>query len=157
MSSRLFTEVREKRGLCYYVRSEHDSYHETGTFGASAGVDPTRVEEAVKVVRDELLHLLDTSGPRAVTEAELKRSKDYLIGKTILSIEDTENVANSYGSEQLLLGKIETYKDMLEGVERVTLADVRRIAKALINPKEFRFAIIGPFKDKKVFEKILAA
>ncbi|HZZ98733.1 MAG TPA: pitrilysin family protein [Candidatus Saccharimonadia bacterium] len=157
MSSRLFTEVREKRGLCYYVRSDLDSYHETGLFGASAGVDPARVEEAIKVVRQELEHLIDTTGPRKITQAEITRAKDHIIGKIMLSLEDTENIANMYGSHQVLLGEIESVKDMLEGINAVTLADVRRVAKDLVKIKELRFAMIGPFKDKKVFEKLLKA
>lgn len=62
MSSRLFTEIREKRGLCYYVRSDTDMYHDAGTFGAAAGVDKVRIDEAVKVLREEFQHLLDAKG-----------------------------------------------------------------------------------------------
>jgi predicted Zn-dependent peptidase len=157
MSSRLFTEIREKRGLCYYVRSDLDSYHETGLFGASAGVDPLRVEEAVRVVREELEHLVDTTGERKITQAEVTRAKDYITGKIMLSLEDTENIANMYGSHQVLQGRIETVKEMLEGIDGVTLADVRRVANDLVRIKELRFAMIGPFKDRKPFEKLLNA
>src|SRR6185369_17511616 len=83
MSSRLFTEVREKRGLCYYVRSDEDYYHETGIFGASAGVDPTRVEEAIQVVREQLLLLLDTKGEHMISDREVEKAKSHIVGSTI--------------------------------------------------------------------------
>lgn len=155
MSSRLFTEVREKRGLCYYVRSDVDYYHDAGTFGAAAGVDPSRVEEAVKVVKEELLALTDIKGPKKITEVELKRAKDYLTGKTILDFEDSESVANYYGSKQLLEGKIVTEKEALKKIAAVGLEDVRRVAKRLLENQPLYFAMIGPFEDGKKFEQII--
>lgn len=155
MSSRLFTEVREKRGLCYYVRSDLDYYHDAGNFGASAGVDPARVDEAVSVVKDEVFGLLDTRGAHALTDKEIRRAKDYVIGKTVLDFEDSESLANYYGSKQLLEGKVTTQQEVLDKVEAVTLEDVRSIAKKLLDEKKVYFAMIGPFKDQKRFEKIL--
>ena len=155
MSSRLFTEVREKRGLCYYVRSDLDYYHDTGMFGASAGVDPTRVEEAIRVVREEFFHLLDTQGPRVITESELQRAKDYMTGSTILDMEDTKSVANHYGATQLLTGKTETVEEELEKIRAVQLADVRAIAKKLIDEKRLYFVMIGPFEKQEKFAKLM--
>jgi predicted Zn-dependent peptidase len=155
MSSRLFTEVREKRGLCYYVRADGDTYHDVGSFGASAGVDPKRVEEAVKVVKDELFGLADSTGSRAITESELKRAKDFLIGKTVLDFEDSETVANYFGSKYLLEGKVMTIDEAIEKIRAVTLDDVQTLAKRLLDPSQLYFAMLGPFKDSEKFEKIL--
>lgn len=156
MSSRLFTEVREKRGLCYYVRSDGDSYHDVGSFGASAGVDPKRVDEAVKVVREEFYALADHTGSKRVTDDEVRRAKDYLTGKTILDFEDSESIANYYGSKQLLEGKVVTQAEALAKIAAVTPEDVRRVASELItNDAKLYFAMIGPFKDEVRFEKVL--
>ena len=156
MSSRLFTEVREKRGLCYYVRSDGDSYHDVGSFGASAGVDPSRVDEAIRVVKEEFYALADHSGSKRITDDEVRRAKDYLTGKTILDFEDSESIANYYGSKQLLEGKVTTQAEALAKIAAVTPEDVRRVASALItNDAKLYFAMIGPFKDEERFEKIL--
>jgi len=155
MSSRLFTEVREKRGLCYYVRCDRDMFHDTGYFGAAAGVDPSRVEEAVKVVREELYHLADESGPRRITQAELQRAKDNLVGTSVLDLEDTESVAHFFGAKQLLLGKTETFEEMLEKINAVTLEQVVSLAKRLTNPQnKVYFAVIGPYKQPEKFAKL---
>ncbi len=155
MSSRLFTEVREKRGLCYYVRSDMDFYQDTGMFGAAAGVDPSRVEEAVRVVKEELFHLLDTSGSRVITMQEIQRAKDFLTGKTLLDTEDTESVANFYGGNQLLSGEVKTYSQLIKEISRVKLEDVQAVAKRLIKKDLVHFAMIGPFKTDAVFKKII--
>ena len=157
MSSRLFTEVREKRGLCYYVRSDRDSFHDTGYFGASAGVDPSRVEEAVKVVREELYHLADDSGKRAITQEELQRAKDNIIGSTVLDLEDTESVAHFFGAKQLLLGKTESFDQVIAQINSVTLEEVVSLAKRLTNEQNaVYFALIGPYKSEDKFTKLLA-
>jgi predicted Zn-dependent peptidase len=150
MSSRLFTEVREKRGLCYYVHSDLDVYHETGVFGASAGVDPKRANEAVAVVLEEFLHLGDASGKWAITEEELQKAKDHLIGQTALGMEDSESVASFYGMRALLTGEIETPSAMLENLRKVTLNEVRSVAQ-ILTKRQVHAAMIGPFKHEKMF------
>ncbi|HKY74194.1 MAG TPA: pitrilysin family protein [Patescibacteria group bacterium] len=154
MSSRLFTEVREKRGLCYYVRSDVDSFHDAGVFGAAAGVDPNRVDEAVKVVHEEF-YALASGGSKAITDAEVTRAKDYLTGKTVLDFEDSESVANYYGSKQLLEGKVTTRQEALEKIAAVQPDAVRALAKKLLSDTPMYFAMIGPFKDKERFQKLL--
>ncbi len=153
MSSRLFTEVREKRGLCYYVHSEADFYHDMGLFGASAGVDPKRVEEAITVTLAEFAALADGSKP--VTAVELQRAKDYITGKFVLDLEDSESVAQYFGMKQLLLGEIETPDELLKKYLAVTLEEVNALAKEIIVKEKLRFAIIGPFEDKTIFERAM--
>lgn len=153
MSSRLFSEVREKRGLCYYIHSDADLYHDTGIFGGSAGVDPKRVDEAVEVTIAEYLAIVN--GKKPITEAELKKAKDYISGKFVLDLEDSESVAQYFGMKQLLSGEVETPAEVLAKYMAVTLDEVNDIAKKVIKPEELRFAIIGPFKDKERFEKLL--
>lgn len=150
-SSRLFSEVREKRGLCYYINSDAEMLHGIGSFGASAGVDPGRVEEAVKVTIAQFTDI--ASGSHLVTSKELQRAKDYTLGKTVLGLEDSQSVAQYFGMKQLLRNEIETPQEFMEQIKAVTLSEVNRVASDLIKPGELRFAIIGPYKDEGKFEK----
>jgi predicted Zn-dependent peptidase len=155
MSSRLFSEVREKRGLCYYVHADNDYYHDVGIFGASAGVDPTRVDEAVKVTIDEFVATKD--GRKPITESELRKAKDFISGKFVMDLEDSESVAQYFGMKQLLLGQVETPEQLIEKYMKVSLEEVSAIIQQVVKPEELRFSIIGPFEDQKRFAKLLAA
>lgn len=150
MSSRLFSEVREKRGLCYYVHSAVDQFHDTGIFGAAAGVDPTRLEEAIRVTIGEFMYL--ANGTKPFTTADLQRAQEYLAGKMVLGLEDSESVAQYYGMKQLLLGEIESPETVLEKVRAVTLDEVHALARRLIVPGALRFALIGPFREQDQVE-----
>jgi len=155
MSARLFSEVREKRGLCYYVHADTDHYHDVGVFGGAAGVDPKRVDEAVKVTVDEFLAIAD--GRKPVTESELRRAKDFISGKFVMDLEDSESVAQYYGMKQLLLGSVETPTELMKKFMAVTLDEVKAIAQEIIKPEELRFGIIGPFDNSTRFENLLKA
>lgn len=153
MSSRLFIEVREKRGLCYYVHSDVDQYHDAGFFGASAGVDQTRVEEAIKVIRAEFEAA--ATGERPITEQELQKAKDYVAGKMVLGLEDSESVAQFFGMKQLLLDEISTPEETLARYNQVTLKEVQAILKQLVKPGELRLAVIGPYEDSQAFAELI--
>lgn len=153
MSSRLFIEVREQRGLCYYVHSFSDQYHDLGIFGGYAGVDPTRIEEALRVMYAEFLAVSD--GTRPITAEELQKAKDYVAGTMALDLEDSESVAQYFGSKQLLKEEIETPEEVLEKIKAVTLDEVNAIITQLVKPGMAKFAVVGPYKDSTVFEEIL--
>lgn len=154
MSSRLFNEVREKRGLSYYIHADSDMYHDTGVFGAGAGVDPARVEEAIAVTIGEFGAI--ASGEKAITSDDLQKAKDYLAGKMVLGFEDSESVAQYYGMKQLLSNKIEEPEVVLEKFKEVSLHEVNLIAERYIKAHELRLAVIGPFKDESKFEKFVS-
>ncbi len=153
MSSRLFTEVREKRGLCYYVRADVDTYHDTGVFGASAGVDPKRIDEALKVILEQFYGMAD--GTLAITSDELKRAKEYLTGTMVLSLEDSRSLGQFFGFRQLLQDEIETPQQVLDKLKTVTLEQVQELGRELIQEHAVRLAVIGPYKDKTQFESYL--
>lgn len=153
MSSRLFTEVREKRGLCYYVNSDTDFYNNTGIFGSSAGVDPTRIEEAISVILGEFYGLAD--GTKPVTNEELKKAKDYISGSLVLSLEDSRSVAQFFGMKQLLSQEIKSPAEVLEAFEAVTLEEVQAVAKDLLKKGECRLAVIGPYKSEEQFQNLI--
>ncbi len=153
MSSRLFSEVREKRGLCYYVHSDVDLFLDSGTFGASAGVDPKRVDEAIKVSISEFYSILDRS--KNITSSELKSAKDYISGKFVLDLEDSESVAQFYGMRQLVHGQIQTPEEVLAKYQKVTLEQIEAVVKEVIKPDNLRFALLGPFEDQSRFQDLL--
>ena len=153
MSSRLFTEVREQRGLCYYLRTDTDFYHDTGVFGASAGVTPTRIYEAIEVIKEEFIQVAD--GTRLFTEEELESAKEYLIGTMTLSFEDSRSVAQYYGMRQLLNGQIEEPTAIVEKIRSATLEEVNTIVAQLITKGDMRLAVVGPFKARKKFQAFI--
>lgn len=152
MSSRLFHEVREKRGLAYYVRAYSENYKDVGYLAAFAGVDPKRIDEAVKVVRDELLKVTQDG---EITEVELSKAKEYIKGHFILDLEDTRSVAGHYATDLLLENEMRNPDEIIAQIDAVTLADVMTSAKKYIKPEAMNLTIIGDFEDKKRFEDLL--
>lgn len=145
MSSRLFSKVREELGLAYYVHSDLDLFHDTGIFGCSAGVDLSRAEEAIKVSKAVFTDLL--SKKAKIKPQELLRAKEYLRGKTLLSLEGNNSVAQFFGLRKLLRDEILSVEDVLDSLSAVTIADLERVAQAVIRENELRLAIIGNFKS----------
>ena len=154
MSSRLFTEVREKRGLAYSVKTTMDRYTDAGYIGTYAGVDIKRIDEAIKVVLNE--HYQLASGKNIISKSELRKAKEYVKGHLALSLEDTGAVGSFFGVRELLLGKIETPEDVYKGIDKVTIDDVLRVAKEFFVPERLNLAIIGPYKNQKRFEKLVS-
>ena len=151
MSSRLFINVREKRGLAYYVRADHESYLDTGTLAASAGVDLRRIEDAIKVILLEFKKITKEK----VLDKELKKAKEYLKGRIILAWEDSRTAALSFGSDEILEGKVRTLDEYLKRIDEVRAEDILRVAQFLFTNNKLNLAVIGPFRDAVKFEKIL--
>ena len=154
MSSRLFTEVREQRGLCYYVRSSADFYHDTGVFGASAGVTPARIFEAVEVIKAEFEDI--ASGKRPFTQQELDTAKEYLIGSMTLGFEDSKSVAQYYGLRQLLTNEAEDPEVVIAKIRAAKLEEINDLVAATIKPSAMRLAVIGPYKSNSKFMPFVA-
>lgn len=161
MSSRLFSEVREKRGLAYYVRASSDHYTDAGSLVFTAGVDPRRIFEAVEVIISELLDLRD--GKKPISKEELKKAKEYLKGHLVLELEDSRSVSIYYATQQILENDIDNPDDILRKIDAVTEKDIMRVAKKYLVNETINFAVIGDFaansKDeianRKKFEKLL--
>ncbi len=153
MSSRLFTEVREKRGLAYSVRTTTDHYLDTGVFNSYAGVDVKKVDEAISVMLEQ--HYAIANSQLIIDNSELQRAKEYIKGHLALSLEDTKNVNYFFGEEELFLGKIETPDEIFKKIDGVTVQDVVNLAKELFVPERLNLAIIGPYKEAARFQKLL--
>jgi len=153
MSSRLFTEVREKRGLGYYVHAGATSYTDAGTFYASAGVDVGRVDEAIATILGELRKIADEPVPTD----ELEKARGYAKGRFVLRIESPQG-AIQYGlRREVLENEIEEPDDLLRRLDEVTQEDVQQVARDLFEGKRIYLALVGPFDDPPRFEALLAA
>lgn len=154
MSSRLFHEVREKRGLGYYVRTYSEQYKDCGYLVSTAGIDPKRVDEAIKVIVEEYgkFGYTKTAG---ISDEELTKAKEYLKGHLILEMEDSRSVAGFYAAQELLEKQIDNLEEVLVKIDKVTKDQVLSIAKTYLKPERYNLGIIGNFEDKTKFEKLL--
>ncbi|HLC90070.1 MAG TPA: pitrilysin family protein [Patescibacteria group bacterium] len=151
MSSRLFISVREEHGLAYYIRTDLSAYQDTGNFMVAAGLDSARIFAAIKLILAELNKIKE----RGVSPQELKNAKEFLRGKLVLDLEDSENVADWYAKQELLLNQIQTPAERLKKIFAVSQNDIKKVANEIIQRKKLNLALIGPFKQKKEFEKLL--
>jgi len=140
MSSRMFMRIREERSLCYYVSSSSEHYLDTGYLATRAGVDLKRTEEAIEAIKKEYL----LAAEKGFSSQELKKAKDYIRGKTILRLEDSEAVANLLGKQELLYKEVLTPKELLQKYDKVSLKDVNKLAHKLFVPAQTKLALIGP-------------
>lgn len=161
MSSRMFLNVREAYGLAYYIRTNTDDYVDTGLISTTAGVDVGRSEMAVEKIMEQYRliaggEVVGASGAGAVGARELDKAKNFLKGKMILGLEDSEEYAHLLAKFELLHGDSMTPEEIMRAVDKVTLADVERVARELFNdPSRFRLAIIGPYSDPERFDALL--
>ncbi len=150
-SSRIFSEVRNKRGLAYYVRTDNGSYLDRGYIVTFAGVSHKNVENAIKVILNEYKKLKE----KKVGKKELKKVKDYFKGRLFLSLESSDAVSSFYGTQELILGKILKPDDIIKKVEKITPSDIQKMANDIFQPQRLSLSLIGPFKEKNKFKKLL--
>ncbi|MER0243502.1 pitrilysin family protein [Streptomyces sp. HSW2009] len=144
MSSRLFQEVREKRGLAYSVYSYTSGFADCGLFGVYAGCRPSQVHDVLRICRDEL----DQVAEKGLTDEELRRAIGQLSGSTVLGLEDTGALMNRIGKSELCWGDQMSVDDMLQQIASVTADDVREIARTILGQRP-SLSVIGPLKDKQ--------
>jgi predicted Zn-dependent peptidase len=151
MSSRLFVKLREEMGVCYYVRSAPDFYTDHGLLQISSGVDNKRVKEVIKVLLEECQKLKD----EIVGEEELQKIKNMFISNIRMSLEATDDIANFYGGQEVLMNKIENPEEKIKKIQNTKSSDILNVAKEIFKDKNLNLALIGPFEDKKEFLDIL--
>jgi predicted Zn-dependent peptidase len=151
MSSRLFSEVRERRGLAYYVFAQHGQYLDAGSLYTQAGVDLERADEAVRTIVDQLRGI----EREPVPAEELRKAKSFLKGRLVLGLEDPRSIVG-FGLRGLVLeGRARELPEVLDGIESVTAEDLQRVANELFGER-LRLAAIGPFDDEDRFAALLA-
>lgn len=150
MSSRLFVSVRERRGLAYYIRSDVEHYHDNGYFEVNAGISPKKIIQAIKVILLEISKL-----KTQISAQELEKGKEFVKGHLALSLEDTRNVAGFLGAFEILEQNVISPEEVASSIDKVTNADVARVAKEFFVPSRLNLAVIGPYKDSEKFKKVL--
>jgi len=151
MSSRMFLSVRERQGLAYYISTSSDDYTDTGTVSTNAGVTVERVDDAIKAILGEYKKIIE----EPVSEAELTKAKEFLKGKLILRLEDSEEYAHLLGKFQVLYDEERTLEGIFEHIEQVTPEDIQRVTKDLFREDKLYLAVIGPYDDEERFAKLL--
>ncbi|MBU1119343.1 insulinase family protein [Patescibacteria group bacterium] len=151
MSSRLFTEIREKRGLCYYIRASQQSYLDSGYLVVQAGIDNTKVDEAVKATLAEIVRVKK----EGLTKKELGKVKEFIKGKLALSLETSQSTAIYMAERYVLQNKIEELEKQYARIDAVTLSMVQSFMDTYIQEKSLNLTLIGPFKDRARFVKML--
>jgi len=153
MSTRLFKEVRERRGLCYYISTRRSLYNDVGSMYTRAGVtiDLEKTKTAIEVILKEHRKILD----KDIKKEELVRAKEIIKGRFLLDLEDSFEVANYFGEKLLIEGKMIQPNDNISKIEKVTMDDVMEIAKETFKQENLNLALIGPVKDTKGIESLL--
>jgi len=153
MSSRLFKEVRERRGLAYSIGSSLTRYNDVGVMGISAGISAENLAETVRVIKAELRKLVD----EPVGEEELTKARDYTIGNFRLALETPMALAQRTGESLLMLGEIEPIEEVVARLAAVTAADVQRVAQRIFRNDNMCASVVGPGADAKELAELLAA
>lgn len=145
MSSRLFTEIREKLGLTYDIHSYVEHFSETGTFVIQAGIDPGQTVKALQAMLEQLARIRED-----ISFAELHKAKEMAKGRLLLSMENSRNVAGWYGAQEMLTGRIMTVDDITSVIEDITLTDINRVAKELFQTVKINLAAVGPIHEQDI-------
>jgi len=151
MSSRLFIELRERRGLAYYVQMGTHFYADCGYLATYAGVPPLKIKEAVELIISEMKKM----STDLVPASELKRAKDMLSGRAVLQLEGSDKLAIWYASEAINRKKIITPGEYLKKIKAVTAKDLQKLAKQLFVDKNLNLALIADLKNEAELKKIL--
>lgn len=153
MSSRLFLNVRERKGLAYTIYSTGNGFVDSGKFEIYAGVNKDKAEQALVAIGEELKKIIDEPVP----SAELQKAVEQVKGRMIMGLENNFSVADDMGTDLILTGKIWTLEQMLRKIDAVTAADVARVAQNYLAKDNLRLAMIGPFDDsaKAKYEKLI--
>ena len=152
MSSRLFTEVRERRGLAYYVFGTNHSYTDAGSLYAQAGVDIARVDDAVRTVVSELRRVAEEPVP----PDELEKARNFTKGRFVLQVESPHGMIMFGLRREVLEGRAADPAEVLAGLDAVTADDVQRVARQVLGENGLNLAVIGPFEDAERFERLIA-
>jgi predicted Zn-dependent peptidase len=146
MSSRLFLEVREKRGLAYSVHAWTERYPDCGYFAVQAGVEHDKLEESVRTIRAEI----EKTRHDNIPSTELEKAKRYLAGTMTLSLESSDEIATHAASSRIALGRIRPLSEMIDGIMQVGADQILRVAHTLFAPDTFNLAVLGPHNQETV-------
>ncbi len=152
MSSRMFLNIREAKGLCYYISTDADSYLDAGAVSTRAGVDQSRLSEAISAILAEY----DACAKKGVTVEEIERAKAYFKGKITLSLEDSEECAHFYGKQQLLYPETRDLMAYFAEIDKVSVDQLNALAARILQPHEQRLVVIGKEPSEKALRDLLS-
>jgi predicted Zn-dependent peptidase len=151
MSSRLFTEIRDRLGLAYSIQSYAEHFLDTGAIAVAAGVDLKNIEVAIHAILQELGRFKT----EAVPESELNKAKELFKGRIVLRMEDSRNVSGWLGGQEILTGQIMTVDDVVAAVEAITAGELLALARETLLGDGLRLAVVGPVEPGRPLEDIL--
>jgi predicted Zn-dependent peptidase len=150
MSSRLFTEIRDKLGLAYSIRSYVDHFLDSGSVIVHAGVEPGNLHVAVKAILEQLSRL-----KRIILETELAKAKEFSKGRLLLRMEDSRNAAGWVGGQEILTGSIFSVEQVMSIIDAITAEELKQLAQELLVSSQLRLAVVGPVADQESLEELL--
>ncbi|MBA7677167.1 putative zinc protease [subsurface metagenome] len=150
MSSRLFTEIRDKLGLAYSVHSYVEHFFDSGSFIIYAGVEPKNLETAIKAILEQLAQLKES-----VPESELTKAKELSKGRLLLQMEDSYSVASWMGGQEILTGRILSVDQVISIIDAITAEELRQLAQELLVTGQLRLAVVGPVPNDKPLGELL--
>jgi predicted Zn-dependent peptidase len=151
MSSRLFTEIRENRGLAYDIHSYTEHFLKSGSFTIYAGVDAEKVEIALAAILEEVSKI-----KQGITASELTRAKELSKGRLYLRFEDSQNVALWYGGQEILTQQILDIDDVISIVDAITMGELKEVAEEILTDSGLNLAITGPIKEEESYREVLS-
>lgn len=151
MSSRLFIEVREKRGLAYYVKTGVETYEDVGYLATQVGVEHNNLEKTIGVILEEYKKISEIK----VSAKELQKAKDFIKGKAVMNMESSDEVAMFLIDQEVMKKKIESPEEKFRMIDKVAIDDIMRVAKDIFQNKKLNLAVIGPHKNSNELKKIL--
>jgi predicted Zn-dependent peptidase len=144
MSSRLFMQVRDRRGLAYFINAGHDRYIDTGSFVINAGLRTTSVPEGIRAIIEEIMDVMK----QGVKPDELMKAKNSIRGRSALSLENPQSKLEYAISRFLVHGDVQTFEQAMAKIDAVTMQQVLKVAREIFNPKSMAVSIVGPISDK---------
>ncbi len=149
MSSRLFSKMRDQLGICYYINAGANLSTDHGDLSISAGVDVSRIDEAIKGILEECRRFKD----ELVSEVELQKAKDNIAGTSMLELETSEARSEFFGSQEVIKGKVDSLEEILAKIRKVTALDIQKLAQEIFVDKNLNMAIVGKIKDENRFKE----
>lgn len=150
MSSRLFTEIRDRRGLAYSIHSYVEHFLDTGSITIYAGVEPRNLQVTITAILEQLSWLKET-----VPEAELAKAKELSKGRLLLRMEDSRSVAGWMGGQEVLIGDILSVDQVMSIIDAITAEELRQLAQKLLVSSQLRLAVVGPVADGEPLDQLL--
>ena len=150
MSSRLFSEIRDKLGLAYSIHSSVDHFSDSGSVTIYAGIEPKNLQTAIKAILEQLAGLREP-----VPESELSKAKESSKGRLLLGMEDSRNVAGWLGGQEILTERILSVEQMMSIIDAVTTEELKQVAQELLLEDQLRLAVVGPIDKDAPLEELL--